>query len=686
MALSGATSKTYTPKGAYWVWVEWTATQNIANNTSTITAITYAGTNGFGYYTGSNNGSSVTVNGATTSAGDSGDVSANTSKRELCRRTEVVTHNSDGTRSVTISGRWWYSTTFDLTSSGTFTLDTIPRTSSASLSSSNINLGDTITVNITRASTSFTHHIYEDFFAGTWTRVTQSQVATSGTVTIPLSYASRIRNQTSGVGRILVETYSGTTYIGGVVLNFTANVPSSVVPTVGFSITPVSQYSGQYVQGKSRLTVGFTGGGALGSSIVSRSTNVKSGATVIHSSTTSSFTTNVINYSGTITLETTATDSRGRTASATTTVSFVAYTNPSITSFSAFRCDANGTLNPKGLFIKLQGTGTISPINGTNTKTIKLRYKVRGAATWQEPSSSPNYSATLSVVVAADANTSYETQMYVADFYTSVTQATNIGTAFSLINYHASGNYVAFGKSSEGLALIEVGGDIKADGQVYKGDIPLSFAGIPSANAIDTTITAGRYRYSTVAAIGTFGVLDVCVSSAETYNGVNNWIWQTAYATNGRIYQRMRINAGAWTGWKEIFTTDIFNPSNYSLTSHTHSEFVPTGRTVNGRALTANISLTASDVGAAASSHTHPYQQLSNVAHGLTGTVTNATWTAVSYGKTFGVIPTVVATGVSNVAGESFPKVRNRSTTGFEIIVGGTGASNAFNWIAIVVG
>ena len=122
-----------------------------------------------------------------------------------------------------------------------------------------------------------------------------------------------------------------------------------------------------------------------------------------------------------------------------------------------------------------------------------------------------------------------------------------------------------------------------------------------------------------------------------------------------------------------------------AASSHTH-DYVPTGRTVNGKALTANISLTASDVGAAASSHTHPYQQLSNVAHGLTGTITNATWTAVSYGKTFGVIPTVVATGVNNVAGDSFAKVRNRSTTGFEIIVGGTGTSNAFNWIAIVAG
>lgn len=129
MALSGSTSKKYTSKGAFWVWVEWSATQDIASNTTTITAITYGATNGYGWYATSNNGSSVTVNGATTSVGDSGDVSANTSKRELCRRTEVVSHNADGTKSVTISGRWWVngSISFDLTSSATFTLDNIPR-------------------------------------------------------------------------------------------------------------------------------------------------------------------------------------------------------------------------------------------------------------------------------------------------------------------------------------------------------------------------------------------------------------------------------------------------------------------------------------------------------------------------------------------------------------------------------
>ena len=45
---------------------------------------------------------------------------------------------------------------------------------------------------------------------------------------------------------------------------------------------------------------------------------------------------------------------------------------------------------------------------------------------------------------------------------------------------------------------------------------------------------------------------------------------------------------------------------DYAASNHTHA-YVPTSRTVNSKALSANISLTAADVGAAASSHTHAY-------------------------------------------------------------------------------
>ena len=44
---------------------------------------------------------------------------------------------------------------------------------------------------------------------------------------------------------------------------------------------------------------------------------------------------------------------------------------------------------------------------------------------------------------------------------------------------------------------------------------------------------------------------------------------------------------------------------SYAASSHTHDDYVPTSRTVNSKALSSNISLTASDVGAADAVHSH---------------------------------------------------------------------------------
>ena len=75
--------------------------------------------------------------------------------------------------------------------------------------------------------------------------------------------------------------------------------------------------------------------------------------------------------------------------------------------------------------------------------------------------------------------------------------------------------------------------------------------------------------------------------------------------------------------------------SEYSLTSHTHS-YVPTSRTVNGKALSANISLTASDVGAAESSHTHSnYVPTSRTINGKALSA-NVTLTEANIGTTYG--------------------------------------------------
>jgi len=68
------------------------------------------------------------------------------------------------------------------------------------------------------------------------------------------------------------------------------------------------------------------------------------------------------------------------------------------------------------------------------------------------------------------------------------------------------------------------------------------------------------------------------------------------------------VTASRWPAWSEVSS----KPATFPPAAHTH-DYVPTARKVNGKPLTADISLTAADVGAAASSHSHSWSQVSGI-------------------------------------------------------------------------
>ena len=71
----------------------------------------------------------------------------------------------------------------------------------------------------------------------------------------------------------------------------------------------------------------------------------------------------------------------------------------------------------------------------------------------------------------------------------------------------------------------------------------------------------------------------------------------------------------SWRGIQDNLTssstTDSLSANQGRILNGKFSSYVPTSRTINGKALTGNITLSANDVGAAASSHTHSYLPLS---------------------------------------------------------------------------
>src|SRR5690606_5161592 len=125
--------------GSWWrLRLTWTASQNVANNSSSVTAKLYweAVKDGVGYVSSSSSrGASITINGDTDSFTTTAGLSAGGSR--LIRTTTIsIPHNADGTKSFSISGSLNLSGISlsgsdygTQTVSGTATLNTIPRSS-----------------------------------------------------------------------------------------------------------------------------------------------------------------------------------------------------------------------------------------------------------------------------------------------------------------------------------------------------------------------------------------------------------------------------------------------------------------------------------------------------------------------------------------------------------------------------
>ena len=111
------------------------------------------------------------------------------------------------------------------------TLSTIPRASKPTLSSSSVTMGNSVTVSTNRASSSFTHSLYYQIGSGGWNTI-GTGIGTSKSWTVPMSLANSTPNSTSLSVKLWLETYNGSTYIGANSVSLTANVPSSVVPTI----------------------------------------------------------------------------------------------------------------------------------------------------------------------------------------------------------------------------------------------------------------------------------------------------------------------------------------------------------------------------------------------------------------------------------------------------------------------
>lgn len=137
------------------------------------------------------------------------------------------------------------------------------------------------------------------------------------------------------------------------------------------------------------------------------------------------------------------------------------------------------------------------------------------------------------------------------------------------------------------------------DGYPYETTYTLEASVPANAKFTDTTYTAGNSG--------------IAISAQKIYNkGILSLSQGTTNGTIKYSFFNQQVN--------NVVESDLKIKGLDTAAYHPESYFVPATRTINNKALSTNISLTASDVGAAASSHTHSYLPLTGGT--LTGSLT----------------------------------------------------------------
>lgn len=469
--LSGSfkTNAWTTPSGdAVTLLFEWTATQDITSNKSTIswtlkgsrtsaTAYVYAG------------GFKVVIDGDTEYSKDTNYRIKLYNGTQVASGTKTIAHNENGARSFSVSIQGGiYDYAVNCTGSQTFTLDTIPRKSSLTVATGC--LGEAQTLTVDRKHSSFTHTITYVCGSATGTVCTKSS-ATSISWTPPVELAEQAPQGDSVGITFTIETFNGDTSVGTmsptpivcIIPNNNTFVPV-LMPTISDAAGHASSF-GAFIQGQSKVKVDITTYGAYGAWITSVKTEFE-GST--YSGT--DVTTNIIKNAGSLPVNITVTDSRGRISTSSTLISVLAYEIPKIAYLTAARCNEDGTLNPSGEYLLAKFSASVHSLNSKNTSVFYVGYKKvseENHTAVKLDDFNNKYSVTSSYIIPAETASSYTVIFTVADAFgqaRTTTTGASAAKVFSLLKKNGKIVGAAVGKIAEHEGYFDFGWKLKASG------------------------------------------------------------------------------------------------------------------------------------------------------------------------------------------------------------------------------
>ena len=388
--------------------------------------------------------------------------------------TATVGHNADGSKTVAVSAsfnnadRGTYLPTTG-SCSGSLKLTTIPRATVPSVDKPSLDCGSVIKFTGTSASSNFSHKLYT-----TWNNeekliatIDKGSTAVSYSYTIPTSWEKNMPNTTSAIATFILETLNGDTVIGRKSINATVQVRSGIVPTIGNptieDTNSISKAMGLYVQSQSCIKFTIPTSGNQGSTITSVSTKFNN-----QTYSGSTFTTQAIQDSGTLTYTITVTDSRGRTATKSGSVTVTAYSPPSLTNVSAKRANSSYAVDESsGTYALLHFKVGFTSLSNKNVTSFYIQYRASGATSWTKINSwANNYTLNQDYKAGnllTSTTTTYEIAFGVKDKFMSdySWQIVTVTPTYTLINFGKDGKSLTFfGQDGNNANRLTVNGDL----------------------------------------------------------------------------------------------------------------------------------------------------------------------------------------------------------------------------------
>lgn len=319
-----------------------------------------------------------------------------------------------------------------------YSMDVDPAVST--VRASNGTLSTTLYLNVTQHNPAFTHTI--QYTCGS---VTNNVCVKSSLTTVAWD------NSNGNVSALALQNLEGQsvdvtftiiTYDGAVVVGvdnsttITMAIPPDVRPSVGVKVEDAAGYLGTYgayVQGWSKLKITASVGLAHNSPIRTYAITADG-----KSYDTCPVITDVVQGMGILPVTAKVTDARSRSSdTASVDIAVLEYHKPSV-NVIAYRCNSSGSVDPEGAYMKVGFTATIASLNGKNSADYVINYggtQITGSGTYY-----------LSEVIACDVSYSRSVEVVVSDDLATTQAVAVIPVAFTLMDFHNSGEGVALGK------------------------------------------------------------------------------------------------------------------------------------------------------------------------------------------------------------------------------------------------